>query len=101
MKKSLVFLVFSAVCVGQAGEVLAATNKDRIGFGVRKGEEQHPQATETKQFCTETGVKVRAGRYKEGTRDESAAQACQSTPEVRSAEESRLEMRKVERNPRN
>jgi hypothetical protein len=101
MKKSLVFLVFSAVCVVQAGEVLAASNKDRVGFGVRKGQEQYPQATETKQFCTETGVKMTAGRGKERTDQDGAAPACQNAPEVRSAEESRLEMRKVERNPKN
>ncbi|NBX16474.1 MAG: hypothetical protein EBR09_03810 [Proteobacteria bacterium] len=101
MKKSLIILVFSAVSVIQAGESFAASNKDRVGLGSRKGEDQHPQAAETKQYCTEVGVKAKAGRKKESSGDEAVAQACQSAPEVRSAEESRAEMRKVERNPNN
>lgn len=101
MKKSLIILVFSAVSLIQAGESIAASNKDRVGLGSRKGDEQHPQAAETKQYCTQVGVKAKAGRNKESSGDEAAGQACQNAPEVRSAEESRAEMRKVERNPNN
>lgn len=101
MKKNLVFLVMSSVCLAPVGESLAASNKERVGLGTRKGEEQHPQATETKQYCTESGVKIRAGRSKERTQEEGSSQACQPTTDVRSAEEARAEFRKVERSPNN
>jgi len=101
MKKNLVFLVMGAVCLAPNGECLAASNNERVGLGTRKGEEQHPQATETKQYCTESGVKVSAGRNKERTQEESASQTCQPTTDVRSAEEARAELRKVERGPNN
>lgn len=81
---------------------LAASNKDRVGFGSsRKTEDQHPQATETKQYCTELSTRVQPGRAKERVQDDAAAQACQNVPATRSSEEVRSEYRKVERNPNN
>lgn len=81
---------------------LAASNKDRVGFGTaRKSDDQHPQASETKQYCTELNAKVQPGRTKERVQDDAASQACQNAPATRSADEVRSEYRKVERSPNN
>lgn len=101
MKKSLTIAAFSLMIVAPVTVSLAATNKDRVGLGIRKSEEQHPQATETKQYCTEVSAKVQVGRNKDRSQDEVLAQTCQSAPSTRTAEEVRAETRKIERNPNN
>lgn len=101
MKKSLTIAAFSLMIVAPVTVSLAATNKDRVGLGIRKTEEQHPQATETKQYCTEVSSKVQVGRNKDRSQDEAQAQTCQSAPSTRTADEVRAESRKIERNPNN
>jgi len=86
-----------------AGLGWAATNKDRINIGTRKSEEQPPQATETRQFCTEgtTRVRTAAGRDKESMPEAVQTTTCTSAPVSRSTDEARAESRKVERSPDN
>ncbi|MEN9809145.1 MAG: hypothetical protein RLZZ488_712 [Pseudomonadota bacterium] len=101
MKKSLKIAALGLLALAPVTVSLAASNADRVGLGFRKSQEQHPQATETKQYCVEGNARIQAGREKERVGDEAAAQACQSAPSVRTAEEARAETRKIERNPNN
>lgn len=81
--------------------VFAASNVDRVrSFSGRGSEEQRPQASETKQYCTELNAKVQGGKEKERSTDETTM-LCKSAPTVRSSEEARVEDRKIERNPGN
>ncbi|MFZ9521315.1 MAG: hypothetical protein ACO3A4_12640 [Silvanigrellaceae bacterium] len=101
MKKNALILAFGVMLVAPVTVSLAASNKDRIGLGTRKTESQTPQATETKQYCTETTAKIQPGRGKEVNQSDAQSQVCQSAPVTRSADEVRSETRKVEREPNN
>jgi hypothetical protein len=101
--KSAIFLVAVAVALtAPAFEADAASNRDRIGLGNRKSEEQPPQASETRQFCTQGSVRVKtAGSEKSAIDDASQSASCSNMPASRTSEEARAEARKVERIPDN
>lgn len=102
MRKSMILAALALATAVPAGEVLAASNKDRIGIGNRKSEEQPPQASETRQFCTETSSRAIApGKTKETSQDTPQAVSCSENPNSRSSDEARAESRKVERSPDN
>ncbi|MEY4065797.1 MAG: hypothetical protein RIR26_2005 [Pseudomonadota bacterium] len=103
MKKTLIVALLSMAAAVPAGLGWAATNKDRINIGTRKSEEQPPQATETRQYCTEASNRVRttAGREKESVSEPVQNTVCTSAPVSRSSDEARAESRKVERSPDN
>jgi alkanesulfonate monooxygenase SsuD/methylene tetrahydromethanopterin reductase-like flavin-dependent oxidoreductase (luciferase family) len=102
--KNVLVLALLGVAIGvPAGHGFAASNKDRITIGTRKSEEQPPQATETRQYCTEGATRVRtaAGRDKESMPEAVQTTICTSAPVSRSSDEARAETRKVERSPDN
>lgn len=101
MKKSLKFASLGLLALAPVTVSLAASNADRVGLGMRKSQEQHPQATETKQYCVENNTRYQVGKDKEQAGDGVSTQTCQSAPSVRTAEEARAESRKIERNPNN
>ncbi|NBW80281.1 hypothetical protein EBR21_00870 [bacterium] len=101
MKKNALFVAFGVLFVAPVTVSLAASNKDRIGLGTRKAESQTPQASETKQYCTDTNAKVQPGKGKERSQDDNQGQVCQTNPVTRSPDEVRAETRKVEREPNN
>jgi hypothetical protein len=101
MKNKRFVTSFVALLLAPASTGWAASNKDRVGFGNRSNEQAYPQATETKQYCTEINAKVQPGKDKERSSDEVQQQSCQASQAVRPAEEARAELRKVERSPHN
>lgn len=102
MKLLPILALIALVVAVPTGEAFAASNKDRIGLGNRKSEEQPPQATETRQFCTEGSARIKtAGKEKETVQDSQQSASCSMTPASRSSEEARVESRKVERSPDN
>jgi len=102
MKKSPILALIALAVAVPIGDSFAASNKDRIGLGNRKSEEQPPQASETRQFCTEGSARIKtAGKEKEMGQDSRQSASCSMTPASRSSEEARLESRKVERSPDN
>jgi hypothetical protein len=102
MKKSSILALIALAVAVPEGVSFAASNKDRVGIGNRKSEEQPPQASETRQFCTEGSARIKtAGKEKEVVQDSQQSASCSMTPASRSSEEARLESRKVERSPDN
>ena len=102
MKKTSILALIALAVAVPAGDSFAASNKDRVGIGNRKSEEQPPQASETRQFCTEGSARIKtAGKEKEVVQDSQQSASCSMIPASRSSEEARLESRKVERSPDN
>lgn len=102
MKKSSRLSALVVAVASISGLASAASNKDRIGIGTRKSEEQPPQATETRQFCTESASRASSpGKSKEVVQEGQAVTRCSSLPVSRTSEEARMEVRKIERSPDN
>lgn len=104
MKSSLIIGVFAICSAIPVASVFAATNKERVGLGSRKSQEQPPEASATRQFCVRDSqriVTVGAGLEQNTIRHGEASVTCSNTPASRSVEESRAEARKIERDPGN
>lgn len=102
MKKTTLLSALALSVASIAGSAYAASNKDRIGIGNRKSEEQPPQATETRQFCTEASARTSSpGKMKEVGQEGQQIAACSAVPTTRTSDEARAESRKVERSPDN
>jgi len=104
MKNSLIIGIFAMCCAAPLGSAFAASNKERVGLGNRKYQEQPPEAAVTQQFCVRDSQKIvtiGAGLEQNTVRQGEATVTCSSTPASRSVEESRAEARKIERDPAN
>lgn len=102
MKRAVLLVAVAVGLTAPSIESHAASNKDRVGLGNRKSEEQPPQASETRQFCTQGSVRVKtAGTEKESIQDAAQSASCSNTPVSRTSDEARAESRKVERSPDN
>ena len=104
MKNSVIMCVFAICCAVPMGSAFAASNKERVGLGNRKYQEQPPEAAATQQFCVRNSQKVvtvGAGLEQNAVRQGEASVTCSSTPASRSVDESRAEARKIGRDPGN
>jgi hypothetical protein len=104
MKNSLIVSIFAVCCAAPMGSASAASNKERVGLGNSKYQEQPPEAAATQQFCVRNSQKVvtvGSGLEQNTVRQGEASVTCSSTPATRSVEESRAEARKIERDPGN
>jgi len=104
MKISLIIGIFALCSTVVTMEAMAASNKERVGLGNRKYQEQPPEASPNQQFCVRDSQKVvtvGAGIEQNAVRHGEASMTCSNTPASRSVEEARDEARKIERNPGN
>ena len=104
MKKALAVVALGLLIAAPVSQIWAASNKDRVGLGARKSEEQPPQASETLQYCTDASARVKTagkGQETEILKDGQQFANCSAAPASRTSEEARSESRKVERNPQN
>lgn len=104
MKISLFIGIFAVCAATPTGAVYAASNKERVGLGNRKSQEQTPEASATQQFCVRDSQKivtVGSGLEQNTIRTGESSVTCSNTPASRSVEESRAEARKIERDPGN